>query len=151
MNHYQSILIAVDFSEHSYAALARGVQLAKRYNSPVHVIHVVDIPTYPVLEDVAVMGLPGVWDPELTEPLKNKSMQRLNAMLLSFELSETQGTLLIGNAETEILDFSLKIKADLIVMGKHGASGWRRLLGSTTDSVLHQSECDVLAINLDKA
>lgn len=150
MHHYQSILVAVDFSEFSDKALARAIQLASFYKASIKVVHVMDLPTYPVLEDVALMGLPGVWDPELTEQIQRVSIERLNKLLTTSGLKPSHGELLIGSASSEILDYAQRMKAELIVMGRHGSSGWKSLLGSTTDSVLHQAACDVLAINLEK-
>ncbi|MEA3406108.1 MAG: universal stress protein [Pseudomonadota bacterium] len=150
MHHYQSILVAVDFSDSSDKALARAVQLASFYKASIKVVHVMELPTYPVLEDVAVMGLPGVWDPELTEQIQKVSVERLNKLLTESGLNESHGKLLIGAASNEILEYAHQMSAELIVMGRHGSSGWKSLLGSTTDTVLHQASCDVLAINLEK-
>ncbi|MDH3609474.1 MAG: universal stress protein, partial [Gammaproteobacteria bacterium] len=38
------------------------------------------------------------------------------------------------------------IKADLIIVGAHGAHGIKKLIGSTAQSVLNNSTCDVLAV-----
>ncbi len=150
MHHYQNVLVAVDFTAHSDVALARAIQLASLYNASLHVVHVMDVPTYPVLEDVAVMGLPGVWDSEMAEQIQQASQARLDKLLQLSNLKQSHGKLLIGAASDEILAYAQRVKADLIVMGRHGSSGWRHLLGSTTDSVLHRASCDVMAINLDK-
>jgi universal stress protein A len=37
---------------------------------------------------------------------------------------------------------------DLIVMGTHGQSGLKLLLGSTANSVLHGAGCDILAVRV---
>jgi len=34
---------------------------------------------------------------------------------------------------------------DLIIVGSHGRHGWRLVLGSTANAVLHGARCDVLA------
>jgi len=149
MHRYHSILVAVDFSEHSQKALLRGIEMAKRYEAAIKVVHVMELPTYPVLEDVAVLGMPGVWDTELTEQIKTSAKQRLDTLLIQSGLKLEQGTLVIGNAKTEILNYAEKINADLIVMGSHGVRGFAKLLGSTVDRVIHQAKCDVLAIYLN--
>jgi universal stress protein A len=41
-----------------------------------------------------------------------------------------------------------KINADLIVVGTHGQSGLRLLLGSTANAVLHGVKTDVLAVKV---
>jgi len=37
---------------------------------------------------------------------------------------------------------------DLIVLGTHGQKGVQLLLGTTANSVLHGSNCDVLAVRI---
>lgn len=149
MQPYQSILVAVDFSEHSERALLRGVELAKQTGASIQVLHVMELPTYPILEDIAVLGLPGVWDAEITEQVSTQSKKRLNAMLLQSGLELEQGNLLVGIAKHEILDYSQHIAADLIVIGSHGVHGFSKRLGSTVDNVLHLATCDVLTVRLN--
>lgn len=149
MHNYQTILVATDFSAHSEEALARGLQLAQVYHATLHVLHVVEIPTYPVLEDIAVTGLPGIWDPELSVQITEESNKQLHHLLEQAGLSQKHGRTLQGIASEEIVTYANQIRAELIVMGKYGVSGWKRLLGSTTDSVLHHADCDVLAIKLE--
>ncbi|MDE0009371.1 MAG: universal stress protein [Gammaproteobacteria bacterium] len=42
-----------------------------------------------------------------------------------------------------------KNRADLVVVGSHGRSGPRAMFGSTSNSVLHGTPCDVLAVHLN--
>jgi universal stress protein A len=44
--------------------------------------------------------------------------------------------------------FAEERKVDLIVVASHGLHGFRALLGSTTDGVLHTASCDVLAVRV---
>jgi universal stress protein A len=149
MHHYQTILAAVDFSAHSEQALARALQLAQIYHARLQVLHVVDIPTYPVLEDVAVTGMPGVWDTELSGVMMEEAGKKLAALGANLNIPQEQLKIMQGLAGDEIVTYAQTIHADLIVMGKYGLSGWKRLLGSTTDNVIHHAKCDVLAIKLD--
>ena len=48
----------------------------------------------------------------------------------------------------KLLDYSSKHEIDLIVLGSHGKHGLNLLLGSTSNSVLHQAPCDVLTVRL---
>jgi universal stress protein A len=54
----------------------------------------------------------------------------------------------IGSPVDEIHLLSESIKADLIIMGTHGQSGLKLLLGSTANGVLHGVKCDVLAVRI---
>lgn len=156
MHHYQSILVAVDFCEHCEQALSRGLQLATFYGASIHVAHVVDLPSHPVLEEVAVLGLPSVLGSDLTAQMVESSeafklaRSRLDTLLFDMGLEPAHGTLLIGSPSVELLSHANEIKAELIVMGRRKVRGLQHLLGSTTDSVLHQATCDVLAINLEE-
>ena len=59
---------------------------------------------------------------------------------VQFEMGE-------GNAATEILAKADAMRADLIVMGTHGRSGFERLvLGSVTEKVLRKAACPVLTV-----
>jgi nucleotide-binding universal stress UspA family protein len=52
-----------------------------------------------------------------------------------------------GSASSEILSQAADIKADLLVMGTHGRSGFERLLlGSVTEKVLRKATCPVLTV-----
>ena len=38
---------------------------------------------------------------------------------------------------------------ELIVVGSHGRHGFSLIFGSTSNSVLHGAQCDVLAVRID--
>ena len=48
----------------------------------------------------------------------------------------------------EIHTLANEINTDLIVIGTHGRSGLKLLLGSTANSVLHSAKQDVLAVRI---
>lgn len=144
---YQHILIAIDFSENSVKALKKALQLAADSNARVELIHVVDIPIYPVLEDAAVMGLPGIWDNEIAANLMALSTEKLKRIADEYSIENYKA--IEGVPGSEITVIAKANQADLIVMGFHGLSGLRKLIGSTTHSVINNAPCDVLAIKLD--
>jgi universal stress protein A len=147
MSVYQHILIAIDFSESSAKALKKTLQLADKLDARIELIHVVDIPIYPVLEDVAVLGLPGIWDDEQAKSLMSLSEEKLKKLADKYQIKDYKTV--EGVPESEITAIATVNKVDLIVMGFHGLSGFRTLIGSTTHSVINNAPCDVLAIKLD--
>ncbi|MBX9705739.1 MAG: universal stress protein, partial [Gammaproteobacteria bacterium] len=67
-----------------------------------------------------------------------------------FNINSTMIYIATGAINTVIAGLAEKLQADLIVVGSHGRHGLRLLLGSHTDSILHHSPCDVLAVRLPK-
>ncbi len=144
MEDYQRILVATDFSEQSIAALKRAKALAKGERTQVELLHVIEIPVYPVLEDVAVMGMPVLWDKELAESIQKNAEIQLKKIASQYEMTHFMSVM--GNPSDEIITLAKANKIDLIVMGFHGLSGIKKLIGSTTHSVINDAPCDVLAV-----
>ena len=77
-----------------------------------------------------------------------KSMHHLAE---SMGLAEHHDHTEVGNAHDIIIQQIKDNSADLLIIGSHGRSGWRALLGSTANAVLHESPCDVLAVKTKKS
>jgi universal stress protein A len=150
MHNYQTILVPVDFSHHSETAVARAANLAAVYHADIELFHVAEAPTYPVLEDIAVTGVPGIWDVELTQTILEAAQKRLEKIAADFHLKPEQCKTVVGVPSVDIVARAEEIDAELIVMGRHGFSFLEKLIGSTTDAVLHDAKCDVMAVYLDK-
>ena len=63
------------------------------------------------------------------------------------QLSQEQ-QIVLGRAADQIHELAKHRDADLIVIGSHGRHGWRRLLGSTANAVLHGAPVDVAVIRI---
>ncbi len=146
---YKMILVAVDFSPHSERAVERAKALVEAFGGQLQLLHIVETPTYPVLEDVAVTGLPGMWDLELTETLIDAAKKRLKGLAKRYGIAEDAIEVLVGLAKVDIVEHAQQIGADLIVVGRHGEGFWESLIGSVADSVLHRASCDVLAVDVE--
>ncbi len=151
MHNYRTILVPVDFSGHSELAVARAVNMAMLYEADIELFHVTEAPTYPVLEDIAVTGVPGIWDVELTQEIVEAAEKRLHKLAEENGLKPEQCKVVLGIPSVDIVDRAEEIGADLIVMGRHGLSFLEKLIGSTTDAVLHNAQCDVMTVYLVKS
>jgi universal stress protein A len=145
-NTYQKVLVAIDFSSHSAEVVVKAKQLAEMHRAQLDMIHIVEVPVYPVLEDIAVMGMPGLWDQEVASRLTEESTKRLKQLADSNGINHYH--VVVGLAYTDIVEYAKQKQVDLIVMGSHGASGLSRLIGSTTNAVINHAECDVLSVRL---
>lgn len=153
MNHYQRILVAIDFSEHSERALQRAVELAARCQANLSLLHVTEMPIYPMANGFdtldGMMPLDMEVDIELTDELVNLAKDRLAKLAQKNGAGEAEQNVVLGTIKADIIEQAESQKADLIVMGRHGMSGIKAIMGSVTDSILHAAKCDVLAVTLD--
>ena len=139
------ILCPIDFSDYSRRALDNAIAMARWYKSTVTVLHVFS--TAPV---AAVGPGPVVLEPILLSPVDR---QQLLADTRAFVESESAPGLTInaivreGEIAGEILEQATIMKADLLVIGTHGRSGFERLLlGSVAERILRKATCPVMTV-----
>lgn len=142
----KKILVPTDFSDHAEYALKVAAQIARKNNGEIVLLHMLELPH----EGSDAIGS-GHDIPEIIF-FKKKAEERLdeiaNSNILS-GISVTQITKL-ERAFDGILNFSGKDEIDLIVMGSHGASGFKEMfIGSNTEKVVRHSETPVLVIKKD--
>lgn len=138
----ERVLVPLDFSEHSLAALAHARDLAQRYGASLQLLHVVEMQTYPTLYGpvATVFDLNDVKGVSLEA--MDRAMERLGDPSVDYDKY-----VLGGRASTEISAFARDHDSDLIVISTHGLSGIERLLtGSTTENVVRQAECPVFTV-----
>jgi nucleotide-binding universal stress UspA family protein len=145
MIEIRRILCPVDFSDHSRRALDHAVAIARWYESTVTVLYVFSP------APVADVG-PG---PVAFEPIVLTDIDRgqLLSDVKAFADTESAADVRIdavvreGNAAGEILEHATSMKADLLIIGTHGRSGFERLLlGSVAEKVLRRATCPVMTI-----
>jgi len=138
----ESILVPVDFSDHSHEAVAQAADLARRWKASIELVHVLEIPPLP-----AFYGpVPDVGSARRLLEISNEELATLGASLIP-EGVDWSATTLEGAAATEITRRARESGADLVVIPSHGRSGLDRLLmGSTTERVLRMAECPVLTL-----
>jgi nucleotide-binding universal stress UspA family protein len=142
------ILIAVDDSSYSEQAVNYGVLLAKNLGSKITLVHVDEIP---------------ISSPYSADPLLNESpamipelmhIQEEASKLLFKKIKEQHGDVVemstvtkIGRAQDEILSVADDCKADMIILGTHGRTGFDHFIsGSVSEGVARRSKCPVLII-----
>ena len=142
---FNRILVPIDGSNTSLAALDQAIAMAKAFQSSVTVVYVID--PYPFT---------GV-GPEFTygqDQYQNAARAEGHAAL---EVATTRLKTAGVTPDTHvveahaiwrgILETVANTKADLVVMGSHGRRGLERLvLGSVTQSVLAHSTVDTLVV-----
>lgn len=147
---YKRILVAVDGSEASEAALTHAAELAKEQKSSLIIINVVNeyLDHELILYDIS----PKQYDKELID----EGRKILNKMKRIAEKTgvhpEKTSVLKIRSATDEvaekIIEATKDYKADLLVVGSHGRQGITRfLLGSMAEGIIRIASTPVLVIH----
>jgi nucleotide-binding universal stress UspA family protein len=145
MIEIRQILCPIDFSDHSRRALDHAIAIARWYEATVTVLNVFSP------APVAAMGPgPMVFEPIVLTPVDR---DQLLADVKAFAQAESAPGITIdavvreGNTAREVLEQAAIMKADLLVIGTHGRSGFERLLlGSVAEKVLRKATCPVLTV-----
>lgn len=139
---YRSVLVAVDFSADSAAALGWARVLAPQ--AVLTVLHAFEVPFEGKLRSA------GVSDEAIEghrADARERAMEAMRAFLDSLGLEEgsVRPDVVHGYAPQRILQIAQALGSELVVVGKHGRSPVEEVLvGSVTLHVLEYAEADVL-------
>lgn len=139
------IVVPYDFTSFSEFALHQAISIAKTCNSAIDLIHVVT-PIYVGKNDADLLPDNDIFYSRLIKvaELRLKKIAELVAKEHSLKIISKS---YLGIVHQTILKHSKKVKADLIVMGTHGVSGFKEFfLGSNAFRVVNESICPVLTI-----
>lgn len=142
------ILIAVEDSPYSEQAVNYGVLLAKNLGSKITLVHVDEIPISSPYSADPLLNESPVMIPELMH------IQEEASKALFKKLEDKYGQIVkistvtkIGRAQDEILAVADECKADMIILGTHGRTGFDHFIsGSVSESVARKAKCPVLII-----
>jgi nucleotide-binding universal stress UspA family protein len=139
----QHILVPVDFSENTPAVLDWAAHLAEEHGSRVTLLHAYHLPVeFQQLEGAYLP--PDFWqsvraEAETTLRAYAEGLQRVG---VAVEIAVCE-----GYAATVIVEEAALRRADLIVIGTHGRSGFKHLLlGSIAERVVQKAPCPVLTV-----
>jgi nucleotide-binding universal stress UspA family protein len=140
---YRRVIVPVDFSLHSEAALRMALSLAPE--ARITLVHAFEVPFEGKLK------LAGATEAELRryrDEAHQKALLNIGKMLSDIPQKDASRIAhLVEKADPAVftLEQAEDLGADLIVMGKHGRSQIEEmLLGSVTRHVLTDAKCDVL-------
>lgn len=140
------ILVPTDFSEFSRPALDYGCAIAARFESELHLLHVVPDPAM-LVPEAAAFSVESMQDQ--TDALTAEAHTRL-AKLPSDGWDNGKPVVRevrVGPAFLEIIEYSREQDIDLIVIGTHGRTGLMHvLMGSVAERIVRKSPCPVLTV-----
>ena len=142
---FSRILVALDGSEYSVKALEFAIDLAKKYQSQLILVHV-------VLRQIYAINPPEAGILAGTAIVRELEAEGKAILAKGEETVKTQGLPVIvrlrqGVPAEELLRAAAEEKADLIVLGSRGLSQVKAfLLGSVSDKVSHHAKCPTLIV-----
>jgi nucleotide-binding universal stress UspA family protein len=147
MSRVKRILVPVDFSAASRAALEQALELRGAHGAEVEVLHVHE-PNGFVGFDAAVMA-PVDRPSRRWETLRDELERALEQFVGTWRRSVARVTVEAGIAADVIPDVARRGTFDLVLMGTHGQSGFSRLvLGSVADGVMRKAPCPVMTLRM---
>lgn len=134
----KTVVVPVDFSDESLAAVAPALELADRPSS-VHVVH--------VLSDLSPAEPGMIWDALQSDNRRQHANELLRERLHGEGYRDLRTSIEFGDPGYHIVEYAQQVKADLIVMPSHGRTGLKRvLIGSVAERVLRLAHCPVLIL-----
>ncbi|MGB3543318.1 universal stress protein [Rubrivirga sp.] len=131
------ILAALDFSAGAEAALVRAMALAARSDADLHIVHAV----------------PSSDADHEADSMLRVRLERHVADVLGLEVGEGHPSVQLWFAivhgpsvTAAIMRHAKRIQADLLVLGTHGRSGSRLLVGNVTEACVAAAPCPVLTV-----
>lgn len=139
------LLVPLDFSAASLNALEFAVQLAKRQNLNITLVHVISHGSL-IQSGYESMPVASIVFESIKTELKDK-MSAVAEDLLKRHSLGVNTLIATGAIAVEISRVASQMQAEMIVMGTHGASGIKEFfIGSNTYDVIKRSTCPVLSI-----
>jgi nucleotide-binding universal stress UspA family protein len=137
------ILIAIDGSDFSQAALQSVIARPWPPHTEVKVLHVVEPPSLLMGREMAGPDpeFEAVWNAlrEQAKDLVAKAAEKVRAAGLNVSIA-----LVEGDPKSQIIDVANEWHADMIVLGSHGRTGLGRfLMGSVSQDVVRHAHCSV--------
>jgi len=143
----KKILLPIDFSPSSEAALEAATGLAEQFHAGIHLVHIIpEIPDFngsDFFPETAVLQ-------ERRETVEEKLDARKEQLMLkglAASFSIETGNDIVGS----LMRVIKREKTDMVVISTHGMSGWHPLVfGSIAEQVIKQVNCTLLLLQSDQ-
>ncbi len=142
MSAYKHILVGLDLSTESQQVVNRVKFLFDNTNTKISICHILEPLAFTYGGDIPVDLS------DVQTQLQDQAKERLSALGAELNVSAEDQHVILGHPAQEMHSMAKNFNMDLIVVGSHGRHGLSLIFGSTSSSVLHGAECDVLAVRI---
>lgn len=143
---YKNILVAIDGSKEADWAFKKGLEIAKRNNAKILLVHVIDTRSFALVEAYdTVIG-------DRAEKLAKDMLENYQQLALNAGLPEVQYEIDFGSPKLRIpRELAKKHKVDLILCGATGMNVVERFfIGSVSEHITRYAPCDILVVRTEK-
>jgi universal stress protein A len=143
------LLVPVDFSESSRAAVQYAAYFVEKLGAAMDVLHVWHIPN--VIDPALLVNVPGSATLPLVEHARGRSEEDMREFMSSLGplVQGAHPRVEQGEPVEVILEVARQQTYDMIVMGTHGRRGLTHFfLGSVAERVVRRAPCPVLTIRV---
>lgn len=118
--------------------------LALQCNAELHLVYSYDLSSLFLMEtgDRSV-----IW-PTWVEEMQETQNATFVALAERYGVPTARRHFILGAPTTALADFASHLRADVLVMGTVQRKGLNKLVGSTTEHILHQAPCSILAVRV---
>jgi nucleotide-binding universal stress UspA family protein len=142
--NFKKILLPIDFSDASMIAFDHAVEFAKKFNSELFLIHVLENSFFihdiflPQTKVISLENLSEIAEAKLSQLCENTKKQ--HGLTITYSVLQ-------GKVAKEIVNAAKDNNCDIIIMGTHGSSGMEEFfIGSNAERVVVNAHCPVLTI-----
>ncbi len=140
----KKIACCTDFSESADTAFDMALDMAKKYQASLSIIHVLPPVVNPMLAETE-WAMPEESKESIVLKLEERMQQTYGAK--AGEDVDYKLVVLDGHVTTEILKYLQENQIDMVVMGAFGLSGMGLVLfGSVAKRISHKAPCTVLIV-----
>jgi nucleotide-binding universal stress UspA family protein len=139
----QKILVPCDFSNTAVNAFRMSLDFAQQAKGTVHLLHVIELP---VLKDAVIMPVLD-FEQKLFKDLRENANAEIEKITTKYRIDGVKviSTVEFGSVAQRILNYISEQSVDLVLMGSHGASGFKEFfIGSNAEKIVRSSAVPVL-------
>ncbi len=146
------ILVPYDGSKYSNQALKKAIEIAKKDETKIDVINVINVdyirPPGALLGMVSPSSVQAI--KKITASAKKEAGKMISAQVSKCRAKgiKAESKVLSGDSTEQILKYAKQKKSTLIVIGSRGLHGIKKIktLGSTSRNVSEHADCPVLMV-----
>jgi universal stress protein A len=144
MSTYKHLLVGLDLSPESQQVVDRVKFLFSDTDIKLSVCHILEPLAFTYGGDIPV----DLSDVQIQ--LEQQAKERLAVLADQLRVDEEDQHVVLGQPAKEMHRIASEDNVDLIIVGSHGRHGLALIFGSTSNSVLHGADCDVLAVRISE-